>query len=439
MVNVLNQVTAYDEEYMDEWGKLNNLMYENGMTWGTVLEETQESHYEKEEWCQYVVLSLLEMKQSHYKRIQSLTQDLFSAIQESVDYFHSLTPKEKEQLLDELAFSKYQQRLILNGKRMDKFSYLCRFDLVYDETFDAFKCIEFNSATPMGLSESAISNTVINDYYKRQSPNRLEKGLVDMWDNIREELNIGTDTIYFSSLRNHEEDRLNVEFQMNHAGHHGDVQFIGLEDIHVTDDGLYDESGNKINYWYKLFPMEYWELEPSDISHRLEKLVTEQNVDMINPIDAFLVQNKSFYAWMWRLAHQNDSPLSKESIAIIKDYLLPTYLSTDEKKEKLHDYVVKPVFGREGNCVDIYNNDTLTFKDEVHDETKYYDDQTKVYQQYVEMPDVTVETWDGTYTGKWLIGTYILNGVPSGLYNRVGHLVTGSQSLFVPFTLKEDE
>lgn len=50
------------------------------------------------------------------------------------------------------------------------------------------------------------------------------------------------------------------------------------------------------------------------------------------------------------------------------------------------------------------------------------------------MPDLTVESWDGAYTGKWLMGAYTLGGVPSGLYHRVGHLVTGSQSLFLPYT-----
>lgn len=56
---IRNQVSAYDESYMKDWTQINTIMYENGMTWGASLEETQESNYQKEEWCQYVILSLL--------------------------------------------------------------------------------------------------------------------------------------------------------------------------------------------------------------------------------------------------------------------------------------------------------------------------------------------------------------------------------------------
>lgn len=430
--NVRNRLDAYDESYMQDWTQVNAIMYENGMTWGANLEETQESNYTQEEWCQYVILSLLEMPQSEIDHIQDVSKNLFDAMQEAVELFTSYSPKVKDDLLKTMGFSDYNRKLILNAEHLDLFSYLCRFDLVYDTKSDDYKCLEVNSATPMGLTESAIANSVVNDYHKTTSPNKLEKGLVDMWDNIRKELNIPSDeTIYFSSLRDHDEDRLNVEFQMNHASHSGNVAFIALEDIYVDDNGLFDVNQEPIKYWYKLFPVEFWEEEPEAFSHKLAKITTEHLVTMINPIDAFLAQNKGFYAWLWEIANDSETLLSENAKETFKRHLLPTYY---EKPESMTDYVVKPIFGREGNCVDIYKDGDLYFKDEEHEATSYYDSQKKIYQQYVEMPDLTVETWDGEYTGKWLIGSYTLGGVPSGFYHRVGHLVTGSQSLFLPYT-----
>lgn len=430
--NIRNQVSAYDEAYMKDWTQVNSIMYENGMTWGASLEETQESHYQKEAWCQYVVLSLLEMPQSEIEHAQNVSKDLFDAMQEAVLLFNSYTPKVKKQLLTEMGFSEYNQYLILNAEHLDLFSYLCRFDLVYDTKTEDYKCLEVNSATPMGFTESAIANSVVNDYHHTTSPNKLEKGLVDMWDNIRQELNIPPDeTIYFSSLRDHDEDRMNVEFQMNHAGRTGNVAFIALEDIYVDDNGLFDENQEPIKYWYKLFPVEFWEKEPKEFSHKLAKIVSEHLVTMINPIDAFLAQNKGFYAWLWSLVDDKEALISERTKATFKRHLLPTYY---HKPESMKDYVIKPIFGREGNCVDIYKDGSIYFKDDEHEATEYYDTQKKIYQQYIEMPDLTVESWDGAYTGKWLIGAYTLGGVPSGLYHRVGHLVTGSQSLFLPYT-----
>ena len=101
---IRNQVSAYDESYMKDWTQINTIMYENGMTWGASLEETQESNYQKEEWCQYVILSLIEIPQSEIARIQDVSKDLFEAMQEAVLLFNSYTPKVKKQLLSDMGF-----------------------------------------------------------------------------------------------------------------------------------------------------------------------------------------------------------------------------------------------------------------------------------------------------------------------------------------------
>ena len=36
------------------------------------------------------------------------------------------------------------------------------------------------------------------------------------------------------------------------------------------------------------------------------------------------------------------------------------------------------------------------------------------------MPDYTIDTWDGPYTGKLLIGSHCISGRAAGLFLRVG-------------------
>ncbi|WP_217609162.1 glutathionylspermidine synthase family protein, partial [Bacillus sp. GbtcB10] len=87
---------------------------------------------------------------------------------------------------------------------------------------------------------------------------------------------------------------------------------------------------------------------------------------------------------------------------IIQKYFLPTYFTNKTFIEKNESYVSKPLYGREGGGVSIYENDKLL----AEDKTEYYFEQRKIYQQYIEMPDYTIDTWDGPYTGKLLIGSH---------------------------------
>jgi len=93
--------------------------------------------------------------------------------------------------------------------------------------------------------------------------------------------------------------------------------------------------------------------------------------------------------------------------------------------------VAKPLWGREGGGISIFDNQQ-TLIDE--DRTTYYYQQKRIYQQYQEMPETTISTWNGDYTGKLLIGSFLINGKPSGLFLRVGERITGNLSMFFGIT-----
>jgi glutathionylspermidine synthase len=53
----------------------------------------------------------------------------------------------------------------------------------------------------------------------------------------------------------------------------------------------------------------------------------------------------------------------------------------------------------------------------------------------MEMPETTISTWDGEYTGKLLIGSFLINATPCGLFLRVGERITGNLSRFCGITI----
>lgn len=440
-MKVQNKIMAHDENYMLEWMKINNLLSTRGMTWSTTLNETLESNYEEDEYCQYVILSLLKMKKDQINKSKEASEEIYAMLQEVVDKFYQLPLSKKQTILKDLKFSDYYIDMITKSDKMDLFSYFCRFDLVWDNALNQYKCIEFNSDTPTGLVETGMVNTVINDYHKTQSLNSAEIKLTFAWNNLRNELNLTkNDIIYFSALGENDEDRLNVEFNRMHSDHLGQSKFVALEDILVTPEGLFDEHNNQIKYWYALFPKEYWEFEENDRNLILKDLVETNQLVIINPMSAFLVQNKLFYALLWSLTHQNFLQISEKSIDTISNYLLPTYSNQKDllKYNPNMKHVEKPVFGREGNCVTIFEGQNIIFKDIEHDTTEYYGNQDMIYQQFIELPKIDVETWDGNYNGSLLTGSYMIGGKWSGLYNRVGHEITGNQSLFIAYTEEEN-
>lgn len=143
------------------------------------------------------------------------------------------------------------------------------------------------------------------------------------------------------------------------------------------------------------------------------------------------MQNKSVLALIWKL-YEESVFFTEEEQDIIYKYCLPTYFSNKRFLERHESYVSKPVFGREGGGVSIYENDELL----AEDKTEYYFEQRKIYQQYIEMPDYTIDTWDGPYTGKLLIGSHCISGRAAGLFLRVGEKITGNLSMFTGVTIE---
>ena len=216
------------------------------------------------------------------------------------------------------------------------------------------------------------------------------------------------------------------------------AKYIPLEDLKVYDDRLcyQNQDGNytPIDIWYRLHALEKLAEEKNETdqyptgAHVLD-LVARNKLSLINPPSAFLAQSKAVQALIWNL-HETEKFFTPEEHEVIEKYMLPTYL--ENKFLDKDSYVTKPFFGREGGAVSIFTkNGELITKDSEDD----YWDQPMVYQKRADLEDIEVETLTGVISGKALWGSFLINGKPSAIALRVGGLITGNLSYFLPVAI----
>lgn len=402
------------EEYLPLWVNTNNELAERGFNWASL--------YEDEEWHQYMSLDVLPTDRKEIEQLQEDTRNFSKLVQAT----YRIVMKEP----------KYFSKLGLPIETWESvseewpeiFSYFCRYDIV--QTPQGNKFIEINSDTPTGYLETSVANEKLCEIAGLQSPNKIEEAIQHAWNMIIEHYQIPKDeVIFFTSIGWHEEDKQTVLFNQKNCTH-ANTEYIEIEEVVVGHDGLYTPDGRRINYLYRLYPIEYLLDDKDDMGNPvgLELLnhVVEKRVQLINPTSAFVTQSKAFLAVMWMILEDEPHLYTEEEQRFVKQYVPKTYFT--EEKFKGQKYVTKPLFGREGGGVTIMESDG-TVDDE--DRTPEYYNQRKIYQEYIEMPELTIGTWDGVYTGKLLIGSFFIGGEPSGFFLRVGEKITGNLSMFV--------
>ncbi|MDR5025380.1 glutathionylspermidine synthase family protein [Bacillus thuringiensis] len=409
-------IDKQQEEYMKNWFSLSERAATHGFTWPSLLED--------DEWCQYMSTGIQKIKKEEYNDITEATnkvklvfQRIYEFLLESHEGFLQLKlPTELWEIT----------RMNYGGL----FSYFTRFDFIV--TDGNIKLIEINSDTPTGYLEPSVANQVLCDHHEVANPNHLEDKLQKAWYKIISDYQLRSDdVVHFTSYDWHEEDFQTVQFIKKHCPQPS--EYVGIQSIVVANDGLYTSDGVKIEYLYRLYPLEYL-LEDKDTSGKRIGLmfldhIVQGRVKIINPPSAFLIQNKGVLALIWKL-HEQKEWFTEQEHAIIEKYFLPTYFSKEPFEQNNIDYVKKSVFGREGGGVHIISQG----KEIAADKTPYYDQQHKIYQKYVEMPDCTIDTWDGDYRGKLLVGSHLIGGEAAGLFLRVGEKITGNLSMFIGIT-----
>lgn len=305
-------------------------------------------------------------------------------------------------------------------------SVISRLDLIpYKNTY---KCIEINADTPTFIKELFHVNGRVCREFGVGDPNEgMEKLLRKTVQNsIGENLHV-----VFTAHGDNIEDRETVLYLQEGLM----AKFTPLDQLQIERGiGLFDEDGKKIDVLYRqTFPIESLITDEDEsgnpIGLWLLELVEQKKLHIINPPSSFLLQNKSVQSVIWGLHEERHSFFTEKEHEWIDEYFLPTYLEADPFLQKGLPYVKKPTFGREGDTVQIFNqNGQLIHADEQTSYTQY----TAVYQQYVEHPTITFNSEKGRQEGKVLVGCFLLNGMPAALGLRVGGTITNNLSYYLP-------
>ncbi|WP_035349334.1 glutathionylspermidine synthase family protein [Heyndrickxia ginsengihumi] len=412
-----------EKTYMKKWIELNEKMAKERFIWGTLEGE--------EDYEQYMSFNLYKMKKTLWEDIQIATKRIGHILNKTYNLIY-----QDNRLFSKLGLpSDTWEAAMVPNKEI--FSYFTRLDLIVNN--GEIKVIEVNSDTPTGYLETSVANRIICEDQGCKSPNDLENAIWKAWHKIIDYYDISYfDTVYFTSYGYHDEDRETVLFNMRNSGLNK-TRYIPIEEIIVADDGLYDEEGQKIEYLYRLYPLEYL---PDDTDEKGKKIgnifldhIATGRVKIINPPSAFMMQSKAVMAIIWEIANTGEF-FTKDEQEDVKKYFLPTFFENSFFTHTSIPYVQKPIFGREGGGVKIIDEHSRIVEQDIEN---WYDEWSKIYQQYIEMPDYTLDTWTGKYTGKLLIGSFLIGGEPSGLFLRVGEKITGNLSMFCGISIDENE
>lgn len=320
-------------------------------------------------------------------------------------------------------------------------SVISRLDLI--PFGNGFKCIEINADTPTFIKELFYINGEICKKFEVKDPNEgmnrlLSEAIHFSLNQTIEKLKIKSPHIVFTAHEENIEDKETVLYLQKLSG--VPSKFTPLHKLQIQEGvGLFDEEGVKIDVLYRqTFPIETLikdeDSEGNKIGLWLLQLVKEGKLAMLNPLSAFLLQNKAVQAVIWGLHTENHPFFTNEDHAWIEEYFLPTYLEPDYFKKAGLAFVKKPAFGREGDTVEIFDGKGQLCHTDDH---KSYTEYTSVYQQFVEHPKVTFNSEKGNQEGSLLVGSFLLNGKPAALGFRVGGTITNNLSYYLPAGMKQ--
>jgi len=202
-----------------------------------------------------------------------------------------------------------------------------RFDFM--QTAEGIKMIEFNADTPTSVVEAFFVNAQACRFFGAESPNQGTEGQIgEAFTRIvktYKELGYATDSIVFSALSWHKEDRDTVKYLMDQSGLK--AKFVALEDLRIFEDrlcALLDDRFVPIDVWYRLHALEklvedYDENDKYPTGAHVLDLVARGKLAIINPPSAFVAQTKALQSLIWNL-HEAGEFYTPEEHAWVENY-----------------------------------------------------------------------------------------------------------------------
>lgn len=268
-----------------------------------------------------------------------------------------------------------------------------RMDFAWDGEHEPI-LLEYNADTPTALYEAAVVQWrwLVDRDANADQYNSIQEKLIERWPAC----GAGASQIHVASLRGVDEELLTSEY-IRECANAANVKTkpLDLSEIGWTGDVFVDAEGETIEAMFKLYPSEWMAAETFG-AH-----LKPGRPRLIEPPWRLAASSKALLALMWEMFPNAPN-------------LTPAFF---EKPRAIEDFVIKPIFGREGAGV--------RFGSRTAPNPAAFEDEPVVYQQRVKAKRFSGYT---PVFGIWLIG-----GEPCGLGVREDEAeITGPNACFVP-------
>ncbi|WNJ94902.1 glutathionylspermidine synthase family protein [Vibrio ruber] len=283
-----------------------------------------------------------------------------------------------------------------------------RVDFAYNGTQPA-KLYENNADTPTSLYETAfwqwlwLEDMVNHGKIRRDADqcNLLQELLISRFQQLATYQ--PGQTLHLCCCKDSVEDRGTVQYLEDCAREAGlSTAFVYVEDIGLNTQGQFTDLTDKPIHWiFKLYPWEFMFREEYAAN------IQTASVNWLEPMWKSIISNKALLPLLWKMFPNHPN-------------LLPAYFADDKDLGTLKDYVIKPIFAREGANITIVQNGRQTLRTEGP-----YGDEGVIYQAYHPLPKFGQQ-----YT---LIGSWLVNQEAAGISIREDvSRVTQDMSRYVP-------
>lgn len=341
-------------------------------------------------------------------KIEAATNELQSMCMDACEF---IVKNDKQ--FDRLQIPVDYREMIKYSWDIDSPTVYGRFDLAYDG--NEIKMLEYNADTPTTLIESAI----VQWFWKTQKfPeadqfNSIHEALIEQWKYVGSF--IGDQELVFATNKESIEEYATTEYLRDTAHQAGlNTSFINISDVGWNGNYFVDMNEKEINFWFKLYPWEW--LQQEQFGPYIPQV--KETMGIIEPAWKMMLSNKGIIPILWELFPNNK-------------YLLEASFFNEHKTARFAEYVQKPLLGREGCNINIYDGQgQLTNKTEgLYNENGIADWNKTIYQRKANLGKI-----DGYYS---VFGSWIIGGDACGLIVREStNPIIQGQSRVVPHIIR---
>jgi len=297
---------------------------------------------------------------------------------------------------------------VLTSWKQKESSLYSRLDFAYDGK-GAAKLYENNADTPTSLYETGfwqwlwLEDMVNSSQIRRDADqfNLLQELLIERFQEIA--IQQPGQTLHFSCCKDSVEDRGTVQYIEDCALEAGlSTSFVFTEDIGLNNKKEFvDLNDQAVRWMFKLYPWEFMFRE------QYAGNLQEAKVNWLEPMWKSIISNKALLPLLWKMFPNHPN-------------LIPSFFPDDKKISTLGDYVIKPLFAREGANISIVEKGKKTLQTDGP-----YGEEGVIYQAYHPLPK-----FGDNYT---LIGSWLINDKPAGMSIREDtSRVTQDLSRYIP-------